>query len=333
MSRLALALAVALFPAAVLGGPISGLEAKRQTQILEQLKKSIAAAESDADKFALIGGVMSAEKDPNFRRKILAVAEEIKGPEQEAFYIAVLTKDEDAGIRGLAATTLGKTGSEKSLAALANAAASDRTTMIMIGDVGGRSSARRSATFALAELAERHPELADKAAAELRALPDKFDPKDNQSLFDARRQALFQVTQDKTLLKPLYDRLKSENAKERMDGANAFQFLKLKQAPPELLQALQDEDVGVRSNVALVLGGIGDPKTIEPLLAIARDSKADRRVRCNAIYSLGRMRAEPAAESMEKLLTDPSVATQAAIAFYRITGKKVAQFPPGYNAD
>jgi hypothetical protein len=47
------------------------------------------------------------------------------------------------------------------------------------------------------------------------------------------------------------------------------------------------------------------------------------------------MKLASAAESMEKLLTDPDhrVQTQAAIALYRITGKKVKQFPEGYKAD
>jgi len=204
---------------------------------------------------------------------------------------------------------------------------------MIIGDVGGNSSARRSATFAIAELALRHPKLADKAADELRALPAREDPKDNESLDDARRQALYQVTRDESLLKPFFERLKSEDAKVRMDGANAFQFLKLKKAPPELVAALNDEDAGVRSNVALVLGGIGDPKTVEPLMAIAADAEAERGPRANAIYSLGQMRAKRAADLMEKLLADPSVATNAAVSLYRITGKKVKEFPEGYNAD
>jgi HEAT repeat protein len=333
LSRVALGLALALLPMVAFGGPITGPEAKRQAQVLEQLKKSVAAEKDDANKFALIRGVLSAEKDPNFRRKILDLAAGIKGPAQEDFFLFVLTADEDSGIRSLAAMTLGKTGSEKCLAALAKSAASDRTSLMIIGDVGGNSSARRAATFAIAELVQRHPKLADKAAAEFRALPDKFDAKDNESLADARLQSLYQVTRDESLLKPFFERLRSENAEARMDGANAFQFLKLKKAPPELVAALQDEDVGVRSNVALVLGGIGDPTTIEPLLAISTNSKADRGVRCNAIYSLGQMRAPAAAETMEELLADPSVATQAAIALYRITGKKVAQFPEGYQAD
>ena len=119
----------------------------------------------------------------------------------------------------------------------------------------------------------------------------------------------------------------------RRDGTNAFQFLKLKVAPAELVRALEDDDAGVRSNVALVLGRIGDPKTVEPLMAIAASAKGDRGVRVNAITSLGQMRAPDAADLMQKLLDDPNVSTNAAIALYRITGKKVAQFPAGYNAD
>src|SRR5688572_3168693 len=126
LHHFALAMALLLLPAAALAGPITREEAQRQTLVLEQLQKSLAAAESDADKFAILGGVMSAEKDPNFRRKVLEVVAKFKGPEHEAFCISVLTTDEDAGIRSLAATTLGKTGSEKCLAALAKAAASDR---------------------------------------------------------------------------------------------------------------------------------------------------------------------------------------------------------------
>jgi HEAT repeat protein len=195
------------------------------------------------------------------------------------------------------------------------------------------SSARRSATFAIAQLAERNPKIAAKAAAALRELPDKHDPKDNESLADARLQALYQVTQEESLLKPFYERMKSTDARARRDGVNAFQFLKLKAAPPEVIAALTDADAHVRSNAALVLGRIGDPTSAEPLMKIAGDAKADRLNRVNAIGALGQMRAATAGELMEKLLDDAAVSSNAAIALYRITGKKVAQFPEGYNAD
>jgi HEAT repeat protein len=331
--RILLAVGLALLPMLAWAGPISREEADRQTGVLTQLKASLAAAASDADKVAILGGVMGAERDANFRRRVLELAAEIAGPQREKFLISVLTTDEDGGLRSQAATLLGQTGSEECLAALVKSAASDRTTMIIFGDVGGRSSARRSATFAIAELAQRHPKIADKAAAELRALPDKLDLIDRESLGDARLQALFQVTRDEALLKPFFERITSDVASTRRDGVNAFQFLKLKVAPPEVVAALNDPDAFVRANAALVLGNIKDPKTVEPLMAIASDAKADRLTRVNAIGALGQMRAKPAGELMEKLLSDDSVAANAAIALYRITGKKVEQFPAGYNAD
>ena len=335
MCRLALTifLAFALVPATADAKPISREEYQRQAQVLEQLQKSVAAAESDADKFAIIAGVMTAERDVDLRRKVLDIAAGIPGAAQEAFFLSLLTTDEDAGIRSLAATTLGKTGSEKCLDSLAKAAASDRTTLMLIGDIGHLSSARRFATFALAELALRHPKLAQKAAAELRALPDKVDPQDNESLYDARLQALYQITRDDSLLKPFLDRMQSDDPNTRSNGVNAFQFLKLQVAPPEVVQALQDSDAGVSSHAALVLGRIGDPKSAAPLLAIAADPKRERLARVNAITALGQIRAPAAAELMEKLLDDPAVAPNAAIALYRITGKKVQQFPEGYDAD
>lgn len=80
----------------------------------------------------------------------------------------------------------------------------------------------------------------------------------------------------------------------------------------------------------MVLGEVGDPKTAAALMTAASDTKEDTRVRSNAIFALGRMKSPAAARLMEKLLTDadPAVSANAAIALYRITGKKVEQFPP-----
>jgi HEAT repeat protein len=113
----------------------------------------------------------------------------------------------------------------------------------------------------------------------------------------------------------------------------AFRFLGLKKAPVEVVRALEDSSRDVRRWAALVLGEIGDPKSVEPLMATAADVKAERGLRADAIYALGRMRAKPAADLIEKLLPDPAFSAQAAVALYRITGKKVKEFPPGYNTD
>lgn len=332
--------AMALFFGIALGHislakPVSREEAQRQAQVVEELTKSLAAEKTDVARFARLARVMKDEKDVGLRRKILQAAGKFPGPEQEKFLAEVLTSDEDAGVRSDAATTLGKVGSEKSLATLSEAAKSDRTTSILVGDIGGRSSARRAATFAVAELAARFPKLTDEAAAGIRALPAPSDPKDNEGLADARIQALYQVTRDESLLKPFYARLQSKEEGERIQGVVAFQFLELKTAPAEILAALQDASPQVRSWAALVLGSIGDPKTAQALMAAAADAKEDNFVRCNAVYSLGKMKSAAAAGLMEKLLADPqaNVQSNAAIALYRITGKKVKQFPEGYNAD
>ncbi len=207
---------------------------------------------------------------------------------------------------------------------------------MQIGDVRVRSSARRAAIFAIAELAERFPKLAEKAAAELRALPDaglKDRDHASESLPDARLQALYQVTRDAALLKPFFDQLRSADPKVRERGLTAFRFLKLKKAPAEVVKALQDSSSEVRSWAALVLAEIGDPQTAGPLMAMAADAKVERGLRAGAIHALGRMRAKAAAELMEKLLAEPDLSASAAIALYRITGKKVKEFPEGYRAD
>lgn len=316
-----------------LAKPPSREVVERQNQTIKELKDSLAAEKSEAAKIALIKEALAGEKDVNMRRILIQLVEMAKGPALEELLTEIVTKEEDAVLRSHAATLLGRNGSEKSLAVLAKVASSDRATRALIGDIGIFTSARGPAIFALAELVERHPKLAAQAAAELRKLPEKVDPPDSESLADARRQALYQVTRDEALLAPFFARLASNSAKERENGVIAFQFLKLKTAPPEVVAALADDETSVRSWAALVLGAIGDKGTVDKLMAVAADPKQDRAVRANAIFSLGRMKAMPAAELMEKLLADPDFSASAAISLYRITGKKVKEFPEGYNAD
>ena len=338
-NRSALAAAALLLGIAMadlsLAEPVSADEDARQARIIDQLKKALAAETTDGARFAHIERAMRDERDVNLRRRILDAAAKIPGPELEKFLTDLLTREEDAGLRSQAATTLGLIGSEKCLTTLAEVARNDRTTRLQIGDIAGQSSARRSATFAIAELVARFPKLTDDAAGKLRALPVVDDPKDLESLSDARVQALYQVTRDEKLLAPFLERLRSKDAKVRENGAVAFRFFKLKVAPPELVSALSDADSSVQAWAGLALGEIGDPKTVPMLMAMAGDAKKDAGLRCNAIGALGRMKAAAATEPMRKLLADESeaVQVQAAIALYRLTGEKAKQFPAGYNAD
>src|SRR5258707_10921535 len=96
-------------------GPITREESQRQAQVLEQLKKALSAETTDTAKFNRIARVMKDERDVNLRRRILDMAAKIPGPELEKFLTNLFASDEDAGVRSLAATTLGLMGSEKCL--------------------------------------------------------------------------------------------------------------------------------------------------------------------------------------------------------------------------
>jgi HEAT repeat protein len=239
-------------------GPPTLEESRRQAQALEQLKKSLDEEATAAGKLAVLTRLMKNEPAVEVRRAALDLGTTLPAPELDTFLTGVLGGDEDAGIRSQAATLLGRHGSEKCLPALARAAATDRTTAIDVGCFRGQSSARRAATFAIADLVARFPRLADDAAGWLRALEPADEPR-GEGLADARIQALYQVTGDKELLKPFYERLRSRDAKVRAEGVVAFRFLKLKAAPPELIAALKDDDAEVRSWAVLVVGEIEGP--------------------------------------------------------------------------
>jgi HEAT repeat protein len=317
------------------GGPPTREEGERREKLIANLKAALTAEATATGKAAALSRAYKAEPSPDVRRVVFEYIPKQPDAAIDGFLADVLTGDADAGIRSLAAKALGTHGTDQCLPALATAAATDKVTEIRMGCIGGKGTARRAATFAMAELATRYPKLADKAATTLRELTPSADPKDAESLADARVQALYQVTRDEKLLAPFLERLRSKDAKVRESGAVAFRFVKLKVAPPELVSALDDADPGVRSWAGLVLGEIGDPKTVLALMAVASDVKKDAGTRCNVIGSLGQMKASAATDLMRKLLADESeaVQVQAAIALYRLTGEKVKQFPVGYNAD
>ncbi|HLW66268.1 MAG TPA: HEAT repeat domain-containing protein [Gemmataceae bacterium] len=316
-------------------GPPTREEGEQRVKLAADLKSALAAETMAAGKAAVLSRAYKAEPNPDIRRVVFDFVPAAPDGALDRFLIDVLTGDADAGIRILAAKALGARGTDQCLPALAKAAAADKETEIRVGCIVGRSDARRAATFALAELAIRYPKLADKAAAVLRELPPAANAKDAESQADARVQALYQVTRDEMLLAPFFERLRSKDTKVRESGVVAFRYFNLKVAPPELVATLKDEDAGVRSWTALVLGEIRDRKTAPVLMKAAEDPKQDIGMRCNAIFSLGRMKAADATSLIRKLLADPDerVQTQAAIALYRLTGEKVKQFPAGYNAD
>ena len=328
-----IAVVVLMACACARGEPPSAADVQNQRQRLAALEQVIAIADGPSAKLAHCTEALRDATDADFRGKVLAIASKIAAPELETFLIQMARNDPDAMIRGRAAAVLGQQGSKDCLGVLAELAASDKPTTFQVGCIQSTGTTRRQATFALADLACRFPDVATRVAAVLRDL--KTPEPDPERLADARIQALYQVTRDEPLIKPFLDRLRAGDPEQRISGVVAFRFLKLRQAPRELVRLLDDPSPKVTSWVALVLGEIGDPAVLPALMTAAADRKREAGTRCNAIFSLGRMKAAPAADLMTELLEDPNptVSANAAIALYRITGKRTPQFPEGYNAD
>jgi HEAT repeat protein len=325
-----IAVVVLMACACARGEPSSAVDVQNQRQRLAALEQAIAIADSPSAKLAHCTDTLRDAPDADFRGKVLAIASKIAAPELEAFLIRTARTDPDAMIRGRAAAGLGQQGSKDCLGVLAELAASDKPTTFQVGCIQSTGTSRRQATFALAELACRVPDVAPRVAAILRDLKTPPEP-DPERLADARIQALYQVTKDDSLIKPFLDRLRADDPEQRISGVVAFRFLKLRQAPHELVRLLDDPSPKVTSWVALVLGGIGNPAAVPPLMTVATDRKREAGTRCNAIFSLGRLKAAPAADLMTELHAEPNptVSANAAIALYRICplGDKAATTP------
>lgn len=324
---------VLLFALAAAAKPPSAEVTQQQIEVIAEFKREFAAEAKGPAKLAVLKRWM---KDANVEVRLpaLEAAKRLPAPELDEFLSGVLATEDDSGIRSDAAKFLGTHGSEKMLATLVRTAASDKTSDCLRGCIMIRTSARRSATFAVADLVARFPNLSATAAKELQALKTA-EPQDGEQLGDARLQALYQVTKDETLLKPFFERLQSADPKTREAGVVAFRFLRMKKAPAKLVATLQDENEGVRLWATLVLGEIRDAKTAPLLLEIAADTQQAAGVRCNAISALGGMKEASVATLLRKLLADEreAIQAQAAIALYRLTGEKVKQFPAGYPAE
>jgi HEAT repeat protein len=314
--------------------PPSAEIAQRHQATIAEIKQLLAGPDSEERKFERLAKEFHGETESDYRRNLVALAAARPGSAQESFLIEVLRSDGDWTVRSDAAKTLGRTGSKVAIAPLAKAAAADAVTMGSVGCIGSEGTARRAAIFALAELARRVPESAKAIAEDIRKLPDANDADKrliNEQLGDARRQALFQLTGDRSLLAPYFEQLKSKDAKTRQEGVVAFRFLNLSKAPEELVALARDPSPDVRVWVVLVLGEIKDSKTIPLLMEIAKDAAIDRGARCNAIYSLGHIRAVEAKPLLESLLSDEGVKVNAAIALSEITGKRHPLVPEGYG--
>lgn len=295
---------------------------------VEAIRAKVEKQKEPVGKQDVLRKAFAETEDPYVKKEILTMAVAVAGTELEPFLLTMLRDEPDVRLRIMAVKALADHGSPNAVQQLLNCAENDPEGEAGWACVRHQTTARRDAYFALSDIGLRHPAAAKSIAKSIAALPVTAD-----DLRDPKTQALYVLTQDKGLLKPFFERLQDEDPKTRERGVVAFRFLKITQAPKELVGLLDDPTQGVRSWVALVLGEIGDPATVPALISTARDKKEDRGVRCNAINSLGRMRTKEAESVMRELLTDENVKVNAAISLSQITGERHPLVPEGYRLD
>jgi HEAT repeat protein len=214
--------------------------------------------------------------------------------------ISDLTTD-DSSVRGSAADSLGRIGSEKAIKPLLKALNDESY-------VGWR------ATYALGRIGS------EKAIEPLlKALND-------ENGFVRRRTtyALGRIGSEKAI-EPLLKALNDENGFVRGSAAEALGSIGSEKAIKPLIKVLTDENGYVRGSAAEALGRIGSVEAIEPLLKALTDER--RYVRGSAAYAIGRIGSEEVIELLLKALNDErsDVRRSAAEALGRIGSEEVIE--------
>lgn len=316
----------ALHGASLMAQLLSDQEMSVTRSEIGRIRASLDRYSEGSGKIRFLQGTLTQTTNSAVRQEVLRMGEAVGGDDFEQLLIEVVGADWDVDLRISAVTLLARWGTSRSIQPLLDCARSDATGEFRRGCTVGRTNARGYAYFALAELGLRLPSERERLAEAVRASPITCDA-------DTQTMVLYMLTGEERLLRPFYERLASVDPKTRISGVVAFRFLKLTRAPKELTQLIQDSDPEVRMWVALVLGEIGDAETVRVLMDAANNKQMDRGTRCNAIYSLGRMRASDATALLQRLLLDKDVNVNAAIALSQITGERHPLVPSDYRLD
>ncbi len=290
------------------------------------VKSSLASHRTASDKIHFLSSALDRSSSVHVGEKILELAEQVGGPDLETLLIRVVQGSAEVRLRVIAVQKLVQYGTPSCIQPLLKCAEKDPTGPYQIDCMRSHRNARRDAYFALAEIGLRLKEERKRIADAIQELPVT-----SEDLNDPKIQTLYILTGNADLLRPFYSRLVSPDPKTRKRGVVAFRFLKLRTAPEELTALIHDKSKEVRSWVALVLGEIGDPQTVPLLIEVAEDNSMDHNTRCNAIHSLGRMRAKDAESVLRQLLSDDKVQVNAAISISQITGKRHPLVPKDYG--
>lgn len=310
--------------------PLSAKEhAEIQTRI-DNVRQALKVPNEPAAQRKILEKALAKEDIHEARRGLVPLVTQLAATEQEPFLIGILSKKTQRDVWDLSVTRLNTQGTPKAIRELLRCSTAVPEKDLRWPTARSVILAHREAIFALAEIGQRHPAARKEIVEALSALKAS-----EPVMSDPRRQALYLLTKDRSYLKPFFKRLKSSDPEVRRDGVVAFRFLKLTVPPVEIVRALEDPNVRVRSWSALVLGEIGDPDSVEVLLRSAENEKEERSVRANAIAAIGRIgpAAREAVPHLKKFIPNEDLNVNAAIALSRITGVRHRLVPEGYSID
>jgi len=111
---------------------------------------------------------------------------------------------------------------------------------------------------------------------------------------------------------PPIEALKDEDEGVRLAAAEALGEIKSPEAVPHLIEALKDEDEDVRWAAALALGEIKSPEAVPHLIEALKDE--DEGVRSAAAWALGEFKSPEAVPHLIEALKDEDASVRAAAA-------------------
>jgi HEAT repeat protein len=223
--------------------------------------------------FNLLKTILKREYDTNLKQKMIIALQTMQTPLNLQIS---LSKDDNAGIRVIAANILGKLGDTKATKVLIELL-KDENALV-----------RNAAEFALNELSE---------LTKNENIIVSHKEKSNESL-----QSHLDKNADKSLIKPLIESLKNPDPNIRLSAIDTLGELGATEAVKPLIELLKDSNSSIRNKAVLALAELGKTEAIKPLIKLLQDS--DKSVSFSTIFALSQLGATEAIDPLEELLID-----------------------------
>jgi HEAT repeat protein/beta-lactamase regulating signal transducer with metallopeptidase domain len=262
-----------------------------------------------------IDAVTSATRDGDAEIRMLAVwaLGEIEDARAVPGLSQVLTSDSDAAVREKAAWALGEIEHASAVDALGQALSDNdvkvrRMAVWALGEIEDARAVepligvlndsdveiRRTAIWALGEIGSR------QAVDPLIGVLNDPDVK-------VRRSAIWALgeIEDSRAAPAIAEKLSDSNVEVRREAASALGELdELETAPPQLIDALRDEDPSVVRHVVSALAEIEDPAAVPGLAELFRSPDTDSETRRAAVWALGEIEDPASYQVLVEALED-----------------------------